>query len=218
MHQESTVGVIVEHLFRWWRGWRLGLPSSVGSQLADGAAPPNHWPMPPRRESCTCWHSFGPDHLRLMSVDGQGKLTARPERYTANTQDKTDRVPTMAVLSPDWNVLLVDTTFDVAPVRAGAPDGSPILWVSEPDDLPSTVRGFMGGKYKVIASNAPDPDGLAVFPLRDDGTLGTAMFHDAKSGSPFYIAFLNRRPDTFVLGYAVADGCAIATIDGDGKI
>src|SRR5262245_3983082 len=29
-------------------------------------------------------HSFGPDHLRLMSVDGEGKLTARPERYTVN--------------------------------------------------------------------------------------------------------------------------------------
>jgi hypothetical protein len=74
----------------------------------------------------------------------------------------------------------VGTTFDVALVRAGAPDGSPILWVSEPDDLPSTVRGFMSGKYKVIASNAPDPDGLVVFPLRDDGTLGTATFYDAK--------------------------------------
>src|SRR5262249_31156636 len=40
-------------------------------------------------------HSFGPDHVRLMSVDGQGKLTARPERYTVNTKDKNDRVPTM---------------------------------------------------------------------------------------------------------------------------
>src|SRR5262249_61291571 len=30
-------------------------------------------------------HSFGPDHVRLMSVDGQGKLTARSERYTVNT-------------------------------------------------------------------------------------------------------------------------------------
>src|SRR5215472_9609129 len=45
-------------------------------------------------------HSFGPDHIRLMSVNGEGKLTARPERYTVNTQNKTDRVSTMAVLSP----------------------------------------------------------------------------------------------------------------------
>ncbi|HKE34760.1 MAG TPA: hypothetical protein VKB66_06145, partial [Candidatus Acidoferrum sp.] len=29
---------------------------------------------------------------------------------------------------------------------------------------------------------------------------------------------LNGRPDTFVIGYAVGDGCALATIDGDGKI
>src|SRR6201997_446611 len=30
-------------------------------------------------------HSFGPDHIRLMSVSSEGKLTPRMERYTANT-------------------------------------------------------------------------------------------------------------------------------------
>src|SRR5215510_10321317 len=153
-------------------------------------------------------HSFGPDHLRLMSVDEGGKLNTRPERYTVNTKDKTDRVPTMVVLSPDGNFLLVGTTFDQPIAHTGTyPDGSPILWVQQAD-----------GTFKVIASNAPDPDGLVVFPLRDDGTLGAAKFHDAKAGSPFYIAFLNSRPDTFVLGYAVSDGCAMATIDGEGRI
>jgi 6-phosphogluconolactonase (cycloisomerase 2 family) len=153
-------------------------------------------------------HSFGPDHLRLMSVDGAGKLTARQERYTVNTQDKTDRVPTMAILSPDGKFLLVGTTFDRPIAHVGTyPDGSPILWVPQPDHT-----------YKVIASNAPDPDGVIVFPVREDGTLGTASFQDAKAGSPFYIAFLNRRPDTFVIGYAVGDGCAMATIDGKGKL
>src|SRR5262245_2934293 len=29
-------------------------------------------------------HAFGPDHIRLMAVDRDGKLTARPERYTVN--------------------------------------------------------------------------------------------------------------------------------------
>jgi len=153
-------------------------------------------------------HSFGPDHLRLMSVDGEGKLTARKEQYTVNTQDKTDRVPTMALLSPDGKFLLVGTTFDRPIAHVGTyPDGSPILWVGQPD-----------GSYKVIASNAPDPDGLIVFPLRGDGTLGAGKFQDAKAGSPFYLAFLNGRPDTFVIGYAVGDGCALATIDGDGEI
>jgi 6-phosphogluconolactonase (cycloisomerase 2 family) len=153
-------------------------------------------------------HSFGPDHIRLMSVDGQGTLKSLADRYTVNTKDKTDRVPTMAVLSPDGKFLLVGTTFDRPIAHTGTyPDGSPILWVPQPD-----------GTYKVIASNAPDPDGLIVFPLRNDGRLGPAKFHDAKAGSPFYIAFLKGRPDIFVVGYAVGDGCAVATIDGEGEI
>src|SRR5499433_2539696 len=153
-------------------------------------------------------HSFGPDHVRLMSVSGDGKLTTRMERYTANTKDKTDRVPTMAVLSPNGKFLIVGTTFDRPIAHTGLyPDGSPILWVQQPD-----------GSFKVIASNAPDPDGLVVFPVRDDGTLGSGKFQDAKAGSPFYLAFLKDRPDTFVIGYAVGDGCALATIDKNGTI
>ena len=153
-------------------------------------------------------HSFGPDHVRLMSVDGDGKLTARPERYTVNTHDKPNRVSTMVVVSPDEKLVFVGTTFDEPIVSTGLyPDGSPILWVQ---------RG--GGAFHSIASNAPDPDGLAVFPLREDGSLGTARFYDAGGGSPFYIAFLHGRPDTFVIGYAVGDGCAMGTVERDGKV
>jgi 6-phosphogluconolactonase (cycloisomerase 2 family) len=153
-------------------------------------------------------HSFGPDHLRLMSVDGEGKLTTRPERYTVNTKDKTDRVPTMAVLSPNGKFLLIGTTFDQPIAHTGLyPDGSPILWVQQAN-----------GSFKVIASNAPDPDGVVVFPVERDGTLGQPSFQDAKGASPFYIAFLHGQRDTFVLGYAVGDGCAIGTIDGDGNL
>lgn len=153
-------------------------------------------------------HSFGPNHLRLMAVDAQGKLTPRKEHYTVNTPDKDDRVPTMAVLTPNKKFLLVGTTFDWPIAHTGTyPDGSPILWVPQRD-----------GSYRVIASNAPDPDGLVVFPLREDGTLGAAKFQDGKAGSPFYITFFNGKPDTFVIGYAVGDGCAIASIDGDGNV
>jgi hypothetical protein len=42
--------------------------------------------------------------------DAAGKLTPRMERYTANTHGETDRVPTMAVLSPDRKFLIVGTT------------------------------------------------------------------------------------------------------------
>jgi 6-phosphogluconolactonase (cycloisomerase 2 family) len=153
-------------------------------------------------------HSFGPDHLRIMSVDAEGKLTPCPERYTVNTHDKPNRVSTMVVVSPDEKLVFVGTTFDEPIVSTGLyPDGSPILWVQ---------RG--GGAFHSIASNAPDPDGLAVFPLRVDGSLGTARFYDAGGGSPFFIAFLHGRPDTFVIGYAVGDGCAMGTVEKDGKV
>jgi 6-phosphogluconolactonase (cycloisomerase 2 family) len=153
-------------------------------------------------------HSFGPDHVRLMSVHAEGKLSARPERYTVNTHDKPNRVSTMVVVSPDEKFVFVGTTFDEPIVSTGLyPDGSPILWVQ---------RG--GGAFHSIASNAPDPDGLAVFPLREDGSLGTARFYDAGGGSPFYIAFLHDRPNTFVIGYAVGDGVSMGTIEEDGKV
>ena len=151
-------------------------------------------------------HTFGPDHLRLMSVDAKGKLTARPEQYSVNTADWTNRGPTMAVLSPDEKFLVVGTTFDELPTRK-YPDGSLILWIPRPD-----------GTLHFIGSNAPDPIGLVVFPLRGDGTLGAARFHDAKGASPFYIAFLHNRPDTFIIAYAVSDGVAMGRIDADGKI
>jgi len=150
-------------------------------------------------------HSFGPDHLRIISVDAAGKLTPRPERYTVNTHDKPNRIATMVVVTPDQKRVFVGTTFDEPPTAN--PDGSPILWVRRP-----------GGSLRSIASNAPDPDGLVVFPVGADGALGIPSFHDSKGGSPFYIAFLHHQPDTFVLGEAVGDGCVMGKIEPDGKI
>jgi 6-phosphogluconolactonase (cycloisomerase 2 family) len=159
----------------------------------------------PSRRTLFVLHSFGPDHLQLMSVDDEGNFTARPERYSVNTTDWPNRLPTMAVLSPDEKFLVVGTTFDELPTKN--PDGSLILWIPR-----------QNGTLHVIASNAPDPDGIIVFPLQEDGTLGTAQFHDAKAPSPFYIAFLHNRPDTFLIGYAVGDGVGVGNIDEDGKI
>ena len=150
-------------------------------------------------------HTFGPDHLRLMSVDNEGNLTPRPERYSVSTMDWPNRVPTMAVLSPDGKFLLLGSAFDELPTKN--PDGTLILWIPHKD-----------GGLHVIASNAPDPDGITIFPVDGNGTLGTPSFHDAGGASPFYIAFLHNRPDTFVIGYAVADGVSIGKIDANGKI
>ncbi|HKC29272.1 MAG TPA: beta-propeller fold lactonase family protein, partial [Jatrophihabitans sp.] len=150
-------------------------------------------------------HSLGPDHVRLMSVDDEGRLTARPERYTVNTPQKPNRVATMVTLSPDGKFLIVGTTFD-EPAKPN-PDGSPILWVSHNGEPPHSV-----------ASNAPDPDGLVVFPVNSHGALGNAMLQDGGGGSPWFPLFLNNRPNHFVIGYAVADGLSLATLDSDGKV
>src|SRR5215471_15615451 len=139
-------------------------------------------------------HSFGPDHVRLMSVNGEGKLTARPERYTVNTQNKTDRVSTMAVLSPDEKFLLVDINFDERP--STNPDGT----------------------SKFVLANERDPDGLVIFPVNDDGTLGASSFHDAGGVAPFYIAFLHGRPNTFINGIAAGNGLVMSSIDADGRV
>src|SRR6266853_1982639 len=151
-------------------------------------------------------HTFGPDHIRLMSGDGEGKLTPRPERCSVGTKDWPNRVPTMAVLSPDAKFLILGTTFDELPT-AKNPDGTLILWIPRRD-----------GTLHVIASNAPDPDGLVIFPVNGDGTLGEPSFHDAGGASPFYLAFLHGRPDTFVLGYAVSDAVSMGKIEADGKV
>src|SRR5215470_1369841 len=150
----------------------------------------------PSKDMLYVVHSFGPDHVRIMSVSGNGKLTPRMERYTCNTPEKPHRVPTMVVLSPDEKFLLVGTTFDVPIAISGTyPDGSPILWV------PGAK-----GKPRSVASNAPDPDGIVIHRVNDDGTLGEGSFQDGGGGSPFYIQFLHSRPETFVIGYAVGDG------------
>lgn len=153
-------------------------------------------------------HSFGPDHVKLMSVSSDGKLTPRMEKYTCNTPEKPHRVPTHAVLSPDEKFLLVGTTFDVPIAISGTyPDGSPIVWITGKD-----------GKYKSVASNAPDPDGIVIHRVNPDGTLGEGSFQDGGGGSPFYIAFLHNRPDTFIIGYAVGDGVSMCRIDEHGRI
>ena len=149
-------------------------------------------------------HSFGPDHIRLFSVDTDGHLRLRPERYTAVPADKPGRVTTMLTVSPDEKFLLVGCAMDELP--ATNPDGSPILWV------------MRDGRPHVIAANAPDPDGLAVFPIDDAGGLGQSRFQDAGASSPWCPIFLHNRPDQFVIGYATADGLALATLDASGDV
>jgi 6-phosphogluconolactonase (cycloisomerase 2 family) len=147
----------------------------------------------PQSRTLYVLHAFGPNHLRAYTVAEDGKLKLRSERHTVNTATKTDRVSTQAVLSPDGRFLLIDILFDARP--AANPDGS----------------------LKLVVANAPDRDGLVIFPVRDDGTLGKASFADAGGAGPFYIAFLNRSRDSFLNGLAVGDGVVVSRIDDEGR-
>jgi hypothetical protein len=149
-------------------------------------------------------HTDGPRHIRLMSVNDEGMLAARPEGYRATPTDKSDRITTMLTLAPDERFLLVGSGLDELPARN--PDGSPILWVQR------------NGRPHVIAANAPDPDGLAVFAVGEDGALGDVQFQDAGGASPFCPVFLNHRPNEFVLGYAGANGVSLGTLGADGRV
>jgi hypothetical protein len=103
----------------------------------------------------------------------------------------------MAVLSPDEKFLLVDINFDERP--SANPDGTP----------------------KFVLANERDPDGLVIFPVGGDGTLGAPSFHDAGGVAPFYIAFLHgrpNRPNTFINGIAAGNGLVTSSIDADGRI
>ena len=118
-------------------------------------------------------------------------LTARPEAYTAVPPDKPGRITTMLTLAPDERFLLVGSSIDEAPTAN--PDGSPILSVQR------------NGMPHSIFSNAPDPDGLAVFSVDKHGALGEPMFQDAGGSSPWCPLFLNHRPNQFVIALATAD-------------
>jgi 6-phosphogluconolactonase (cycloisomerase 2 family) len=149
-------------------------------------------------------HTIGPDHIRLISVDSQGMLSARPEAYTAVPPDKPARITTMLTLAPDERFLLVGSSIDEAP--AANPDGSPVLSVQR------------NGMPHSIFSNAPDPDGLAVFSVDRDGALGEPVFQDSGGSSPWCPLFLNHRPRQFVIALATADSVSLATLEPDGKV
>jgi Cytochrome c len=100
-------------------------------------------------------HSFGPDHIRLMSVSSDRKLLPRTERYTANTAEK----------APE-KFLLVGTTFDLPIAISGAyPDSSPILWVpgqTANSDLVLRMRGIPMvaiGVEACVSCHGPNGDG-----------------------------------------------------------
>ncbi|MEO7802545.1 MAG: hypothetical protein ABIR81_11115 [Ginsengibacter sp.] len=139
-------------------------------------------------------HAFGPDHIRMFSVAADGKLTQKGTSSTVNIGAKTDRVATECVLTPDSKFLMVDILFDKRPGMK--PDGSPDLAVA----------------------NMVDKDGLVIFPVNGDGSLGAAQFTDAGGAAAFDIAFMHGSNTQFINCYAASGGIAMCNIDATGKV
>jgi 6-phosphogluconolactonase (cycloisomerase 2 family) len=149
-------------------------------------------------------HTIGPENIRLISVDGGGMLSVRPESYTAAPPDKPGRLNTMVVVDPNDRFLIVGSSIDQFPTVDA--NGTANLWFER------------DGKRHSIFPNNPDPDGWVVFPIAENGLLGEPMFQDAGGSSPWCPLFLNQRPDRFAIGYATSDGVALATLSSDGIV
>jgi 6-phosphogluconolactonase (cycloisomerase 2 family) len=149
-------------------------------------------------------HSIGPNHIRLLTVDGNGMLKPRPEAYTAVPPDKAGRITTMLTLAPDQRFLLVGSSIDEAPTAN--PDGTPAFSVQR-NGLPHS-----------IFSNDPDPDGLAVFSVDEGGALGRPIFQNAGGSSPWCPLFLSHQRNQLVIALATADAVLLATLGPDGML
>jgi len=91
--------------------------------------------------------------------------------------------------------------------------------ISSPDErflLANVV--FNTPPPKVTPSNAKTKDGLLVFPIRDDGSLGKAVVNDAGGEGPFGLAFLNGSDNVFVNTLADSSGAVLSTLGPDGKV
>lgn len=141
-------------------------------------------------------HAFGPDHIRLFSVQ-DGKLTPRPEHYSVNTPTKTDRVMTQIVLTPDSRFLMGTLLFDHEPKI----------------NHPGNATGM-----DVAVSNAMEKDGLVVFAVKANGDLGEPQIVDAGGPAAFATTFLHGSNDTFVIAYAGGNGLAMGRISPSGKV
>lgn len=164
------------------------------SRIASGtAAAPKSVSYDPKSQTLFVLHGTGPNHISALSVGVDGKLTDTGARYSVNSATASNRVPTHIIVSPDSKFVLVDVLFD-APPQAG-PNGPALT-----------------------PSNTSKKDGLFVFPLKENGQLGTPVPNDAGGPTPFSLAFLNGSNNQFVNTLAAANGAVLSTLAADGTV
>jgi 6-phosphogluconolactonase len=138
-------------------------------------------------------HSFGPNHISMLKVGDNMKLTPMNNRYTVNTDMDKDRIPTQVIISPDNKFVLVDVLFNARPVGG---ESGPIL----------------------TPSNVEHGDGVVVFPISNNGDLGSAIINDSGTPTPFSLNFLHGSNTTFVNTFAAGNGAGLSKLKVDGTI
>lgn len=138
-------------------------------------------------------HSFGPNHVSVLKVDRHMKLNQTQQKYTINTRKDKDRIPTQICISPDGKFVLVDVLFNARPVGG---DNGPIL----------------------SPSNATTKDGVVVFPVKKDGSLGSAIINDSGTPTPFSMRFLRGSDKMFINTFAAGNGAGLSRLEADGTI
>src|SRR5262249_17042963 len=150
--------------------------------------------------------TFGPDHIRLMTVDGEGKLTARIERLPYRQELDTGRGPMKAIVVTDKaagtaGVKLVERPETqaaindvVVQIHASGFTGDELTWPSTwtdrvgRDRTPSIPGHELAGVVTALGYGTTGLSiGQRVFGLTDwyrDGTLAQYVAVEARNLTP----------------------------------
>lgn len=91
--------------------------------------------------------------------------------------------------------------------------------VSTPDDRFVLVNvPFNTSPPNLTPSDSDTRDGLMVFPVQADGSLGTAVANDAGGAGAFGLGFLRGSSNVFVNTLAVGSGAVLSKLGDDGKV
>ncbi|QKN79847.1 beta-propeller fold lactonase family protein [Scandinavium goeteborgense] len=138
-------------------------------------------------------HSLGPNHIKVFNVKN-GHLTLIKGTHTVNTGNARDRILTQVQIDPSGNFLLANAVYDKRPEKKN-------------------------GKFELTPSNAVDENGLAVFPILQNGDLGQPEFFDAGGESPFGLKFIEGRDGIFVNTLDSDPGKAVLNkLDANGDV
>jgi 6-phosphogluconolactonase (cycloisomerase 2 family) len=152
------------------------------------------------------------------AFEGAGSVNLTPDRrFLFTTNGGVNSVSSLRV-GEDGRLTLLDVKPTGNAVKGKSGTAKSLAYCPSKGTL-YVLHSFGPDHVRLMSVNDErDPDGLVIFPVDGDGTLGAPSFHDAGSAAPFYIAFLHGRPNIFINGTAAGNGLVMSRIDADGRI